>query len=66
MNVNRLTTNLATKNGLNPQEMIIIDQKIEEFLSSSQIWVYDNGKVVNGSPFNNIKTVISALGFKKG
>lgn len=62
MNVNRLSTNLDGTLALSPEEVLNIDNKIQEFLSNGQIWVYKNGILVNGSPFNNFKEAICTLG----
>ena len=65
INSYRLTTNLNNKITSSNQDTLSIDKKIEELLATGQIWVYDKGLLVNGSPFNNFKEIVKALGFTK-
>lgn len=62
MNINRLSTHLDGAGAISQEEIMNTDNKIEEFLFESQIWVYKKGILVSGSPFNNFKEVISTLG----
>ena len=65
INSYRLTTNLNNKITSSNQDTLSIDKKIEELLATGQIWVYDKGLLVNGSPFNSFKEIVKALGFTK-
>lgn len=64
MNKNRLSTNIGSLNKFNLSEMEDIDLKINNLLQKSKlgVWVYDRDKLVEGSPFLNIRQACKAVG----
>lgn len=65
MNAKRLSTNFSLYQHLFTEDSTIINSKIEQFLAKGQIWMYDKGVLVNGSPFNNFKEIIKVKGFSQ-
>ena len=59
-----MTTNISSLNKFNLSEMEEIDLRINNLLqkSKSGVWVYDNGNLVEGSPFLNISQACKAVG----
>ena len=59
-----MTTNISSLNKFNISDLEEIDLRINNLLqkSKSGVWVYDNGNLVEGSPFLNISEACKAVG----